>query len=506
MAATARFTEETQRRLRARRESERRGILKDLNRFIPHTSPDFTAPTHMAALVDALDRSMTEPVYALVSTPPRHFKSETMFHGVARRLKAKPSTLIAYVTYSAEFAIRKSRRMRTLAARAGVWVGSTKTVKDRDDPSNTVKFWQTPEGGGLIAGGRGGGYVGEGFGMVILDDPIKNRMEAESETIRDNAWEVLRMLLTRLDPGASVFLMMQRWHEDDPIGRVLEMMDEPNAPPWEVINLPALNEKQEPLCPERYDSAALASIRVSQGEYNWWSQYMGNPKPPGDRVFAANWARFEEFLLREKIGDEVFQKYLAIAIDPAGTAKTKADNTSIVVGAGWKEVEIVIEEGKKVRRAMLHLDIIKNITMKKEVTDVTDVLYDLQTKEFPGVPIVLEIQGGEGKAVMAMLKRVDPRLKIVGVTTTVDKLTRNLPYAAAQSNGRVRLPRKELEEGEKPWIEDYADEHRKFTGRGDKEDDRVDSGGHLFNYLDGAISVSKTKAKAKRRSMVDSPY
>ena len=491
------------RRARAKREVQTRASEFDLGQFIELTSPGFYRPDHLGPVVEAIDRSMREPVFAVFSTPPRHFKSETLFHHCARLIKFKPKTRIAYATYSGDFALRKSRRIRSLAADAGVWVNREKTFRDRSDPANSVKFWQTSEGGGLIAGGRGGAFVGEGFDLVVIDDPFKNREEAESPLIRDKVWETIRMLLTRLEPGASVFVSMQRWHEDDVVGRIVEMSKDPDSPPWEVINLPAIDREGTPLCAERYDAAALRSIRATQGEYNWSSQYMGNPRPPGDRVFAA-WARFERFELKEERGDQVYDKVIAIGVDAAGTAKTKADNTSITVAAGWKEPEVVREDGKRVTRLALHMDIIRNVTMKREVTDVTDVLYDLQRHEFPGSPIVIETQGGEGKAVAAMLKRVDSRLNIVCVTTTADKLTRNLPYAAAQTSRRVRIP--VTDAGEALWIEDFTAEHKKFTGRGDKSDDRVDSSGHVYNYFDGAISGSLSKRKGRRRGMVDSPF
>ncbi len=479
----------------------------DLGTFVELVTPEFDRPHHLGPVTEALDRSMTEPVYAAFSTPPRHFKSETLFHHCARLLKFKPESRVAYATYSGDFALRKSRRIRAIAADAGVWVNREKTFKDKNDPANAVKFWQTSAGGGLIAGGRGGAFVGEGFDLVVIDDPFKNREEAESPVIREKVWETIRMLMTRLEPGASVFLLMQRWHEDDAVARIEEMMKDPNAPHWDIINLPAIDADGKALCEERYDIPALLNIRATQGEYNWWSQYMGIPRAPGDRVFG-DWARYERFELEEeRVVDgepKLCQKHIAIAVDPAGTAKTSADNTSITIGAGWKEPVTLKEDGRRVTKAELHVDIIQNITMKKDVADVTDVLYDLQVHKYPGVPIVVETQGGDGKAVVAMLRRIDPRLNIVSVTTTQDKLTRNLPYAAAQTNGRVRLPVTD-EEGD-PWIEDFVDEHRKFTGRGDKHDDQVDSGGHLYNYLDRSTSLPQVKRKGRRRGMVDSPY
>src|SRR6185503_8802902 len=108
---------------------------------------------------------------------------------------------------------------------------------------NTVAEWETGLGGGVRAVGVGGGITGFGADLVIIDDPVRSRAEAESRTYRDKTYEwFCDDLYTRLEPNASIILIQTRWHEDDLAGRLLRDAEEDGAEQWDVISLPALAE------------------------------------------------------------------------------------------------------------------------------------------------------------------------------------------------------------------------------------------------------------------------
>jgi predicted phage terminase large subunit-like protein len=107
---------------------------------------------------------------------------------------------------------------------------------------NTVAEWETGLGGGVRAVGVGGGITGFGADLVIIDDPIKSRAEAESKTYRERCHDWFNDdLYTRLEPGARIILIQTRWHEDDLAGRLLREMSD-GGEHWDVICLPALAE------------------------------------------------------------------------------------------------------------------------------------------------------------------------------------------------------------------------------------------------------------------------
>ncbi len=107
---------------------------------------------------------------------------------------------------------------------------------------NTVSQWETAAGGGVKAVGVGAGVTGFGAQLIIIDDPVKSRADAESETLREKVWDWYRNdLYTRLEPNGSIVLIQTRWHEDDLAGRLLNDMAD-GGDQWEVVNLPALAE------------------------------------------------------------------------------------------------------------------------------------------------------------------------------------------------------------------------------------------------------------------------
>ncbi|MGD9563718.1 MAG: phage terminase large subunit [Pyrinomonadaceae bacterium] len=110
---------------------------------------------------------------------------------------------------------------------------------------NTSAEWETNAGGSLRAVGVGGGVTGFGADLIVIDDPVKSRAEAESPTRRRRLWEWYRDdIQTRLEPDAAVVLIQTRWHENDLAGRLLEEM-QTAGDQWTVINLPALAERNE---------------------------------------------------------------------------------------------------------------------------------------------------------------------------------------------------------------------------------------------------------------------
>src|SRR5687767_9412353 len=89
--------------------------------------------------------------------------------------------------------------------------------------------------------GVGGGITGMGCNYGIIDDPIKNREEADSAAFRDRLWEwYTSTFYTRLEKDAAILLTMTRWHEDDLAGRLLRLAaTDPTADQWTVVRLPA---------------------------------------------------------------------------------------------------------------------------------------------------------------------------------------------------------------------------------------------------------------------------
>jgi hypothetical protein len=217
-----------------------------------------------------------------VVCPVRHGKTYTFATMAAWALAQHPELTIAYLTYSQKLSDRFSRVIRNYAVAAGVTLAPD---------HNRIEEWRTVEGGGLLASAVGGPITGFGANIIVCDDTIKGREEAESETVRDKTWDwITDDVYTRLEPSASMFFLGSRWHEDDPIGRVLR--GDLRGDAWSLIHYRAISEdergRERALWEERFPLTELQRRRAAFGgpdSRTWLSLYQGEPRPNEGALF-----------------------------------------------------------------------------------------------------------------------------------------------------------------------------------------------------------------------------
>lgn len=426
--------------------------------YIPRASPVMPggvqgiSPRHLKVIADQIALAEYGPQRIAISVPPRHGKTELILHALAWYLARHPEHTVAYASYSADIAGGKSIRARDLAVAAD--------IRLRYDQARASE-WRTVSGGGLLATGVGGPLTGQGANLLVIDDPIKNREEAESSTQREKVWDwFTSTAMTRLTPNGSMLVVHTRWHPDDLIGRLKKKGG------WTIINLPALDDAGQALWPQGgWTTDVLAKRRVEVGEYDWASLYMGDPRPRGGRMF-------EEPTFYEK-PNVLGQAKIIISCDPAATAKTHADYSVIVVGSCWMDSS-----------GLPAIDILDVQRMQVEIPSLVYRLAHEQRKW--KAPIVVEAVGGF-KAVPQSLRAMLRGVRIIEITPSLDKFIRALPTSAAWNAGRIRLPGRigvtgALEaDPSKPWIGAFLDETGSFTGVSDDYDDQVDALAHLYN-------------------------
>ena len=241
------------------------------------------------------------PLRLLVSLPPQHGKSEMLSHWTPVWFLANwPTRRVGLASYAADFAETWGRRARDSVVEHEAALG----VKVRSD-LNRASEWELTSGGGMMTAGVGGPFTGHGFDLLIIDDPLKNRQEANSPTVRRHLWEWWRSTArTRLRPSGSIIIVQTRWHEEDLIGMLMSSMTEgdPDYPEdrWEHIRLPALAEADDPLdrepdaplWPSRYDDAALAATRLAIGPQEWAGLYQQRPAPVEGSAFLSRHFRY----------------------------------------------------------------------------------------------------------------------------------------------------------------------------------------------------------------------
>lgn len=357
--ATGQVTREEARKELAKRELARRHLVD----FSCYMAPWYRPARHHRLVAEYLELvetyirtgGMTGIGRLLIFEPPRHGKTEQASkHFPAWVLGRNPDKRVILASYGADLAVANSRAVRGMLMdeRYGPVFGGLGTVDapvELSSDSRSAEAWDLaqPHRGGLVAAGVGGGITGKGAHLFIVDDPFKNREEAESESARERVWDWwTSTAYTRLENGGAVIGMLTRWHGDDWAGRLLKAMasGDPHADRYVVLNLPAVWEEAaaelpeedaetrgggdaetgghgdaesgrvrsfeefqrermlegvwveredllgrkdgEALWPEKYDAADLERIRANIGEYDFSALYLQNPYAKSGAMFS----------------------------------------------------------------------------------------------------------------------------------------------------------------------------------------------------------------------------
>jgi phage terminase large subunit-like protein len=268
------------------REITARRAKNSLLAFTEYTNPLYERAGHherIAAKLEAVERGEIDRL--MIFMPPRHGKSEL----ASKRFPAwclgkDPKRQIIAASYNSDLANDFGRNVRNLVAEpefGQVFPGVTLAPD-----SQAAMRMNTNHGGTYVAAGVGTAVTGRGAHIALIDDPFKDREEADSERRRELVWDWYRSTLyTRLMPGGSIVLIQTRWHEDDLAGRLLEQ--EPDQ--WEVLELPAIDRDGHALWPEWYDETALARIKATIGPREWSALYQQQPQPDEGTFFKREW-------------------------------------------------------------------------------------------------------------------------------------------------------------------------------------------------------------------------
>lgn len=280
----------------------------------------------------------------MVFMPPRHRKSQTAnAHFSAWYLGRHPDHHIITASYGSSLAEGFSRQARNLTREYGPTLFGIRVSEE----SAAADHWALAgHYGSLTAVGIGGPITGRGAHLLIIDDPVKNREEASSPTLRDRAWDwYTNDAVTRLEPDGAVILIMTRWHEDDLAGRLLKAMELGDGDRWDVVRLPAFAEADdplgrrigEPLWPEEFPADILEATRQRIGTRAFVSLYQQRPQELQGGVFHASWFRwytaddvsYDQAAECWRFRGDPLRVYMGV--DLATTQKTASDDFALVV-------------------------------------------------------------------------------------------------------------------------------------------------------------------------------
>jgi predicted phage terminase large subunit-like protein len=274
-------------------ELKARKARQSLLGFTEYTLPQYQRAAHhelIAEKLEAVERGEIDRL--MIFMPPRHGKSEL----ASKRFPAwclgrNPKRQIIAASYNSDLANDFGRNVRNIIAEPefGQVFNGVTLAPD----SQAANRMNTNKGGTYVAAGVGTAVTGRGADIALIDDPFKDREEADSERRRETVWDWYRSTLyTRLMPGGAIVLIQTRWHEDDLAGRLLEQ----ERDQWDVLELPALHPERGALWPEWYDETALLRIKETIGPREWSALYQQQPQPDEGTFFQRDWFKSWETL------------------------------------------------------------------------------------------------------------------------------------------------------------------------------------------------------------------
>lgn len=445
---------------------------RQLNIFTQYTYPDYQANWHHLKLCEYLERWAFGDIDRLmVFMPPRNGKSEL----VSRRLPAyilgkEPDANIIACSYGSDLASRMNRDVQriidspeyhALFPETTLNGSNVRTVATGSYLRNSDIFEVVGHKGVYKSSGVGGAITGMGMKYGIIDDPYKNRQDANSTTIRAGVWDwYVSTFYTRLEKGGKVLITLTRWHEDDLAGRLLDIAKkDPSADQWTVLEFPAIAEGElhpedprkegEPLWKWKYPLEELNKIKSTVGSYEWNALFQQRPAPAEGAIFKNEWWKYYDTPPYNP--DEYVISWDLTFKD--------SETSDYVVGQCWGRVGADFYLIDQVRKQM-------------SFTETLQAVRAFSNKHSMARTILVEDKAN-GPAVISTLQREISG--IIPVNPEGGKVSRAQAVTPLIEAGNVWLPRNA------PWIGDFISEVSSFPAG--KHDDMVDCMTQALNRM-----------------------
>lgn len=411
----------------------------------------------------------------IISLPPRHGKSWFLSQWLpAWFLSMWPDKKVILSTYEANFAATWGRRVRNIIKQDGHRVGVS-LAEDATASNN----WETSMGGGMMTAGIGGPITGKGFHLGLIDDAHKNWQEAQSSTIRNTIKDWFdSTFYTRAEPGATIVVLMTRWHEDDLIGY---LMREKHEDGWLHVRIPAIaedwnNEEDvlgrqvgEALCPERYDVTALNRIKTNMTPMMWNALFQQRPAPMEGSIFLRkNWKTYK------------IQPPCHFTLQSWDTASKKNWDSAYSVCQTW---------GVSSQGAVL-IDQWRGRVEFPQLRKMAEIQY---LKHKPNVVLIEDRDSGQ--ALIQQLQQ-DTIMPILPIYPDLDKVIRAQAVSPMHEAGRVWVPDPTLPN--RIWVADLIESCATFPNGLWK--DEIDSMSQALSYIMTMAMSGRILTTERRRT------
>jgi predicted phage terminase large subunit-like protein len=380
------------------------------------------APVYVADRVQEFIETETGNAYdiLILQEPPQHSKSMTVTETLPSWYLGKyPKNRVIIASYNDETGERFTRRNKEKIKQYG------KALFDIEIGAidRATEFELTNNVGRMISRGIMGGITSNPANLIIIDDPIKNRQEADSETYRNRVWEEWQNTIkTRLAANAKIIVIMTRWHEDDLAGRIIQ--NESNVT---LINLPCEAEENDPLgrpvgdslFPEigkdnKWLKEFKSGYQTQEGNRAWLALFQGRPTAVEGNMIKREWWKY--YIEPPKQFDMILQSWDMTFKD--------TDGSDYVVGQVWGNFGADIY-------------LIDQVRARMDFPCTIQAFLDL-TKKHPTATTKLVEDKANGSAVIAMLTH-----KVGGIIPVTPKESKQARVSAVSpliEAGNVHLP------------------------------------------------------------------
>lgn len=434
----------------------RRKARKDYGTYVELANPGFYMTHFHRYLCDQIQAFLEAPCtngfmdILLLSVPPQHGKSYTVTETLPSWFLGRdPTAGIIIAGYESTFAEAFSRRNRDKFVSITQEVFLTSTHNCRPNKSvQGVALWETEQGGRCRAAGLKAGITGHGAELFIIDDPIKSKEQADSETVLAKIHDEMGpSVQSRIHPGGKLIVIQTRWVEGDVIGWVQENWGEWV---WKTINLPAEYDEDAALIgpdplgrklgeslmgrhlgddetklPQKIANtnewlqSKKRLVKQSDGDRTWNALYQGRPSAANGNLYSPAW--WKTYLRTKDLRESL--EYLQLSVDATFKNTETSDYVAITLW-GLKGRDVYL--WKLVNKRMGFLDTVSCIKAL--------------CKEFPDIDELVIEDKANGSAIIDVLKYEENMPPVVAVTPLGGKYARAQATSPFVATGVVHLP------------------------------------------------------------------
>lgn len=447
-----------------------RDARNDLISYAQYIDPRYKADPFHRLLADKLQAVSRGDIKRLmVLCPPRFGKSyltSVMFPSWF--MAQNPGQHVIAASFNQELATTNSRQARAIVASPDF--GRLFPHLSMSEHSSAADRWELTSGQKYFGVGVGSGLTGRGGHLILIDDPIKDREEADSETARNRLSDWYKeVLFTRVMQGGRIVLIQTKWHFDDLAGRLEREMERPGATQWDILKLPALCEDEndplgrkigESLSPNLWTVEELEDRRMVLGERGWSALYQQRPVNMKGGMFKPAW----------------FERITPIEL-PKNTNRVRAWDLGATV-KGDPTAGVLMSRDSK---GVYYIEDV--VTLKGTPLEVEKLIHATAAKDGRGTRIMIPQDPGQaGIAQSQALIRSLAGYNVRAIRPSGSKEVRASAFAAQCEANNVKL----VDRPSEIWIDPFLAELASFPlGR---HDDQIDAASDAFNNLIGDSS------------------